>query len=411
MITASNSVFVTNNGKQAVQCNKSKDILGLGKNVTQVNRPKELRALHNKGIIKLCSSHEHVLALSAQGQLWSWGYNDDGKLGLGHRQNQFSPTKIPFRNSITNIVCGRWSSFALTDNGKVFGWGYNKGGQLGLDKRYQVWTRPVLINTLPEKIVQLEVSVMLYYALALSDTGNVYGFGYCCDEKPRRLLFGKSNNTRAVQVSGTWKAGFILTDQGEIYWKPDCQKFKPFFRSKDYFISKIYVEQSRDMILVIGVTNKREFILWRNAYVAPHLYDVLHEPTITVADLIAITTNCSFLNYMLKPNIHHHKNDAIFSRSVSLNQLDKIYMQRHHQFVRIQQICFFDKQYCFAHTNFIVWCSIAFNILILFFVIYMIKNCLKSAYRFFTKKLAETHEKRSLKPPPPPIELQTKSYE
>lgn len=70
------------------------------------------------------------------GQIFSWGQNRYGQLGLGMNGQSISVPQhlqslqgIPF----AKIAAGGAHSFALTLSGAVFGWGRNKFGQLGLN--------------------------------------------------------------------------------------------------------------------------------------------------------------------------------------------------------------------------------------------------------------------------------------
>lgn len=70
------------------------------------------------------------------GQVFSWGQNQYGQLGLGINGPSISTPQIiqslqgiPF----AQLSAGGAHSFALTLSGAVFGWGRNKFGQLGLN--------------------------------------------------------------------------------------------------------------------------------------------------------------------------------------------------------------------------------------------------------------------------------------
>lgn len=78
-----------------------------------------------------------MLILSPSGsQVFSWGQNRYGQLGLGVNEQSISTPQIiqsllgiPF----AQISAGGAHSFTLTLSGAVFGWGRNKFGQLGLN--------------------------------------------------------------------------------------------------------------------------------------------------------------------------------------------------------------------------------------------------------------------------------------
>jgi alpha-tubulin suppressor-like RCC1 family protein len=72
------------------------------------------------------------MALSATGNVYAWGRNEDGKLGLGDTQNRTEPTLIPGLPKISKIFCGGHHSMALSREKKLYGWGWNYHGNLAL---------------------------------------------------------------------------------------------------------------------------------------------------------------------------------------------------------------------------------------------------------------------------------------
>lgn len=79
------------------------------------------------------------------GQVFSWGQNQYGQLGLGMSGQSIStPHMIQTLQGVpfAQISAGGAHSFALTLSGAVFGWGRNKFGQLGLnDTNGGCWTK------------------------------------------------------------------------------------------------------------------------------------------------------------------------------------------------------------------------------------------------------------------------------
>ena len=71
--------------------------------------------------------------------MFAWGQNNCGQIGSGTTTNQSTPKKILYGHaskypqaSGVKISCGQTSSMLVLDSGEVFGWGYNGNGQLGL---------------------------------------------------------------------------------------------------------------------------------------------------------------------------------------------------------------------------------------------------------------------------------------
>ena len=70
--------------------------------------------------------------------VYSWGLNNWGQLGIGHRENMSTPTEIKaFKGiDIKQIWGGAHHAIALTTKGEVYSWGKNEEGQLGIGDTY-----------------------------------------------------------------------------------------------------------------------------------------------------------------------------------------------------------------------------------------------------------------------------------
>ena len=65
-------------------------------------------------------------------ELWCWGQNNYGQLGLGDDSNRNLPTKVNAVDHVTKIGLGNYHSFLVDSNGNTMVMGYNIYGQLGL---------------------------------------------------------------------------------------------------------------------------------------------------------------------------------------------------------------------------------------------------------------------------------------
>ncbi len=92
----------------------------------------------------------HTFILKESGELFVFGHNNCGQLGLGDNNSRNKPTlltslmplaqveskiaKIPYSTdpTIRQIVCGRNHSFILKESGELFAFGGNDYGELGL---------------------------------------------------------------------------------------------------------------------------------------------------------------------------------------------------------------------------------------------------------------------------------------
>ncbi|XP_043975030.1 probable E3 ubiquitin-protein ligase HERC6 isoform X1 [Gambusia affinis] len=130
-------------------------------------------------VVAMACGQDHCLALCGSGQVFSWGAGGDGQLGLaqGHPSNNQRPSRVPIPMPIPviQVSCGNSHSLALTKGGDVFSWGLNSHGQLGLGKDVTRQLRPVLVCALTGVAVT-QVSAGGNHTLFLT----LSGLAYCC---------------------------------------------------------------------------------------------------------------------------------------------------------------------------------------------------------------------------------------
>jgi alpha-tubulin suppressor-like RCC1 family protein len=70
--------------------------------------------------------------VSNQGNVFSFGDNEHGELGLGHFNETINPELVKSLKNfkISQISCGFKHVICRTTLGKVFTWGWNEFGQL-----------------------------------------------------------------------------------------------------------------------------------------------------------------------------------------------------------------------------------------------------------------------------------------
>jgi len=85
--------------------------------------------------MQISGGENHVLALQTNGSAWAWGQNNNGQLGINSTVAQSSPVPVVGGHSFIQIATGgsvTTSSYALKANGEVWSWGVNGTGQLGI---------------------------------------------------------------------------------------------------------------------------------------------------------------------------------------------------------------------------------------------------------------------------------------
>lgn len=74
-----------------------------------------------------------MMALTSENQVFVWGTGENGRLGLGDTKGRNIPTIVDhlINKQITYIACGESHSIAVTTNGDVFSWGNGSYYRLG----------------------------------------------------------------------------------------------------------------------------------------------------------------------------------------------------------------------------------------------------------------------------------------
>ncbi|XP_075716835.1 putative E3 ubiquitin-protein ligase HERC6 isoform X2 [Rhinoderma darwinii] len=177
---SNHSVAICNEGNIFTWGEGSQGQLGSGQFPKQSPIPRKITGLSSVRIIQISCGHFHTVALSEDSNVFSWGKNDTGQLGLGKEiPNQASPQLVKSLKGVplVQVSAGGSQSFALSMLGTVFGWGKNNAGQLGLqsDPLKGVF-KPYAVSSLRDKGV-IYISCGDEHTAVLSKEGTVYIFG------------------------------------------------------------------------------------------------------------------------------------------------------------------------------------------------------------------------------------------
>lgn len=121
--------------------------------------------------------------IATNGDLYTCGYNGHGGLGIGSTTNASTPTKVLNLTSVSQVYIGDAyvaAVAALRTNGDLYGWGYNGVGTLGLGSTTQ-FTSPQLITTSVTKADITTGGYSGYYnghMIVLKTTGEVFTTGH-----------------------------------------------------------------------------------------------------------------------------------------------------------------------------------------------------------------------------------------
>ena len=123
-----------------------------------------------------------IIVQTASGEIWGWGDNSAGVLGnISSPEtgtNITSPSKVNLPDGITSVSVSAGTDHVLMlgSDGNVYAWGNNEYGQLGIDNSGTALTAPTIITELQDKSI-VAVAAGQRFSLALTDGGDVYSFG------------------------------------------------------------------------------------------------------------------------------------------------------------------------------------------------------------------------------------------
>jgi LPXTG-motif cell wall-anchored protein len=163
------------------------DVLAWGQNdvgqlgedsFTNSTEPVEVDLPDGVTIEAIAVGDDHILALTADGGVLAWGYNEWGQLGDGTNTESGVPVEVqlPAGTTATAIAAGAGHSLALTSDGEVFAWGDNDLGQIG-DGTTTERTTPVQI-ALPDGATANMIAGGDDHSLALTAEGELLAWGY-----------------------------------------------------------------------------------------------------------------------------------------------------------------------------------------------------------------------------------------
>lgn len=209
--------------------------LGVGFLTEKVVEPMFINDISYRGIKQISCGDNYSAALNIYGEVFVVGSLEGGKLGLGKGQRrgfQLNFRSIPNLPEIDYLHCGVSHMLAISrynpdadknskQLGKTYAWGKNLRGQLGIGNKENQYSPCVIPNT-KERFRKVQCGSN--FSLGLSNTNRVYFWGnykYFCNsqhtkdiEEPR--IISALETVDVVDISCEYKYVAALIDKGEI---------------------------------------------------------------------------------------------------------------------------------------------------------------------------------------------------
>jgi E3 ubiquitin-protein ligase HERC2 len=226
----SKSLFIVSQDGKLYACGEGTNgRLGLGHN-NNVPTPRQVPVVSQFIVKKLAvhSGGKHAMALTLDGKVFSWGEGEDGKLGHGNRLTLEKPKLVEALKSkrIREIACGSSHSAAISASGELYTWGLGEYGRLGHgDNNTQL--KPKLVQALiGHRIVGIALGSRDAQTLCLTEEGLVFSWG---DGDFGKLGRGGSegcaiphqierlNGVGVIQIECGAQFSLALTKSGEVW--------------------------------------------------------------------------------------------------------------------------------------------------------------------------------------------------
>lgn len=197
-----NTYILTQSGNvYSMGCN-SNGKLGLEIDDKNISFPSLIDPKHfnHEKIVQMCTGFIHLIALSQDGNVYSWGNGTSGRLGHGDQSNKNVPHKIDsicFNNDPVKLIQTVSNfSFALTKDNKLYSWGENDYGQLALGHKENQF-KPTLVDPSTynnERILKISCGHNNVFLLTQDNNSGKKTNLYACGSSPF-ILFDKKCTT------------------------------------------------------------------------------------------------------------------------------------------------------------------------------------------------------------------------
>ncbi|MEV7004876.1 S8 family serine peptidase [Streptosporangium sp. NPDC051022] len=171
---------------------------GKGDGITVTDIEVQSSVVPEYGAQKVAAGDDHSLMVTwstSGGEVWAWGDNAQGQLGIGNTASKKVPVKIPGLTNVNAVAAGTGFSVALKSDGTVWAWGDNSQGQLG--------NGTTTDSLVPVQVAGIStataVSAGAGHVLAVMSDGTVRAWG---DNSKRQLGYGTMDSALALTVPG-----------------------------------------------------------------------------------------------------------------------------------------------------------------------------------------------------------------
>ncbi|XP_015970983.1 uncharacterized protein LOC107494467 [Arachis duranensis] len=148
--------------------------------------------LGSRRVMAIAAAKHHTVIATEGGEVFTWGSNREGQLGYTSVDTQPTPRRVSaLRSKIVAVAAANKHTAVVSDLGEVFTWGSNREGQLGYGTSNSASNyTPHVVESLKGKTLT-KVSAAKYHTVVLGSDGEVYTWGYRL-VTPKRVVISRN---------------------------------------------------------------------------------------------------------------------------------------------------------------------------------------------------------------------------
>ena len=167
-----------------------------------------------KSIQYIAGSNYHSVCVDINGNVYTFGKNNYGQLGIGIDKETLRFTHIPQKvfnlPPCVQVSCGYNFSICLGEDGYLYSFGYNRIGQLGIGKNEEAYNSPQQISSLKE-IEFIECGGSYSFCKTLNNEI------YCWGENASQLGLGNTENQNIPTLCSLSNEDIVDIKCGDIH--------------------------------------------------------------------------------------------------------------------------------------------------------------------------------------------------
>ena len=192
--------------------------------------PYFVSGLQNAFIVAITAGAYHVAVLSDMGQVYLWGSNSEGQLGMGDFSQRNLPVPLVyFTAPVLEVKTGAYHTVFLDTFGLVYVCGLNSNGQLGSGEGVEAKTPMNVAKIASQNITSIASGH--YHVFGIGEDGVMWAWGansfgqlgvgdainrFTPSSASAGLVNGENTDFKTYSVFAGQRHSFIVTDSGDL---------------------------------------------------------------------------------------------------------------------------------------------------------------------------------------------------